>query len=156
MSNSKLGRATTLAVAVPVLGAAVLLANPGTGQTGEAIAQTRTVSAAVPQNVIASSTARNFRVDIIAARTGGGAAPTATVYVNAYIRRAGGWRSLGELRLGARNQFFWDALTGAHAVGELTIANSEPAGGSVRLLLSPALGWSPLYHFHLSHGRLVR
>jgi hypothetical protein len=42
------------------------------------------------------------------------------------------------------------------ACRDFSISNSEPRGGSVRLLVSPALGWSPTYHFHLDHGRLAR
>jgi hypothetical protein len=106
--------------------------------------------------VIASSTAEDFRVDVTAARTTGGGAPSATVYVRAYDRSDGGWRSLGDLRLGASNGFFWDTLTGPHAVRDFTISNTEPSGGSIRLLISPALGWSPTYYFHVSNGRLVR
>jgi hypothetical protein len=37
-----------------------------------------------------------------------------------------------------------------------TIANDQPASGSVQLLVTPALGWSPTYHFHMAHGHLVR
>jgi hypothetical protein len=153
MRNTKLARATTLAVAVPALGAAVLLGHPG---GGDAVAQGRPLSASVPQSVIASSTVHDFRVVVTAARTGGGRAPTATVYVKAYNRSNGGWRWLGDVRLGARDGFFWDTLTGSHAVRDFTVSNSEPRGGSVRLLMSPALGWSPAYHFHISHGWLVR
>jgi hypothetical protein len=156
MRNTRLARATTLAVAVPALGAAVLLAHPGGGDAAAAAAHGRPVDEAVPQTTIASSTAHDFRVVVDAARTTGGRAPSATVYVKAYNRSDGGWRRLGDVRLGARDGFFWDTLTGSHAVRDFTISNSEPRGGSVRLLLSPALGWSPAYHFHISHGRLVR
>ena len=39
----------------------------------------------------------------------------------------------------------------------LTISDASGAGGSVQLLLTPALGWSPAYyfhHFHMAHGAL--
>jgi hypothetical protein len=113
-------------------------------------------SAQPPQAVIASATAHDFRVVVTATKTSSGAAPTATVRVQAFVRGASGWRSRGELRLGTRGGYFWKVLEGGHAVRDFTISNDSPARGSVQLLVTPALGWSTTYHFQLPHGRLVR
>ena len=113
-------------------------------------------SAATPARVtVASSTADGFRITVTATRTSGGEAPTATVTVTAFKSDGGAWMSLGRIRLGRENGFFWKVLTGAHAVRELSIGTSSPEHGAVQLLLSPALGWSPVYHFHVQAGRLV-
>ena len=132
---------------MPLIGGALVLphAQP---------AQAAPVSA--PQAVVASATARDFRLVVTATKTSGGVAPTATVRVRAYVRGASGWRSRGELRLGARNGYFWDILTGGRAVRDFTISNDQPARGSVQLLVTPALGWSTTYHFQLAHAHLVR
>jgi hypothetical protein len=139
-------RRATLAVAVPVAGAALVLSHAGPAQAAPAT---------TPQAVIASATAHYFRIVVTATKTSNGAAPTATVHVKAYSRRAGSWRSDGRLQLGARNAFFWNVLEGGHAVRDFTISNDSPARGSVRLLLTPALGWSPAYQFQLAHGQLI-
>jgi hypothetical protein len=142
MRNINFGRAS-LALAVPAIGAALLVANPAAG-------------AAAQQSSVASATAHNFRVVVSAVRTGSGSAPSATVYVTAYDKVGGVWRKMDQMPLGSRNGFFWDTLTGGHAVRDLTISNSDPRGGSVQLLVSPALGFSPTFHFHLAGGNLVR
>lgn len=162
MRNIKLARGP-FALAVPAVGAVILLANPGAGHASQATAQQQSVTAgapqsvtaAVPQSAIASSTAHDLRIVVSAVRTGSGSAPSATVYVTAYDKSGGVWRKLDEMRLGARNQFFWDTITDSHAVRDFTISNTDPRGGSIRLLESPALGFSPTFHFQLVHGKLV-
>jgi hypothetical protein len=46
-------------------------------------------------------------------------------------------------------------VTDSHAVRDFTISNTDPRGGSIRLLETPALGFSPTFHFQLVHGKLV-
>jgi hypothetical protein len=136
-----------LKLAVPLVGGALLLPHSQPAQAAPARA---------PQMVLASATAHAYRLVVTAAKSSSGAAPTATVHVTAYWHGASGWRPHGELQLGARDGFFWRVLEGSHAVRNLTISNDEPAHGSVQLLVTPALGWSPAYHFHTANGRLVR
>jgi hypothetical protein len=135
-----------LAIAVPALAAALAVAHPAPAQ-----ATTHT-----PERVIASSTAHELRFNIVAKETSGGSAPTASVYVMAYDHTSGSWRRLDWMHLGAKGSYFWDTVTGPHAIKDFSITNSDPRGGSVRVLVSPALGFSPTYHFQLHNGRFVR
>lgn len=129
------------ALAVPLAAAALGLAHPGAAQA--------------TTKAIASATARDFRVVVTETPTSGGAAPTATARVHAYVHTATGWHSRGEAVLGTRNGFFAKVLQGGRAVNDLTISNVAPDHGSVQLLVTPALGYSPAYHFHMSRDRLV-
>jgi hypothetical protein len=135
-----------LAVAVPAVAAALAFGHPATAQ-----ATTHT-----PERVIASAQEHALRINIVAKETSGGGAPTASVWAIAYDHSTGQWRKLGQLKLGASDGFFWDTVTGQHAIRDFTFSNSLPRGGSVRLLVTPALGWSPTYHFQLHSGRFVR
>jgi hypothetical protein len=104
---------------------------------------------------IASSTAVDFRAVVTATKTSGGEAPAATVTVAALEKTSGTWRSLGRVRVGRSSGFFWKVLTGPGAIRQFSIATSSPERVSVQLLVTPALGWSPAYHFHVQDGRLV-
>jgi hypothetical protein len=63
--------------------------------------------------------------------------------------------TLGRVRVGRSNGFFWKVLTGPRAIRQFSIGNSTAAHVSVQLLVTPALGWSPVYQFHVQDGRLV-
>jgi hypothetical protein len=134
-------------LAVPLVGAALAVphAQP---------AQAATVKA--PQVLVASATARDFRLVITATQASGGSAPTATADVTAYVRTGSGWHRRGEVQLGRAGRWFWDTLQGGRAVRDFTISNNSPDRGSVQLLLTPALGWSSTYHFHMANGQLIR
>jgi hypothetical protein len=140
--TSRLG----LAIAAPLAGAALALPNPQPAQAAPA---------ASPEVTVASSTEHDLRFVVTATKTSSGAAPTATAHVSAYVRTASGWRYRGELRLGARDGFYWKVLDGGHAVREFSVSNTSPGGGSVRLIVTPALGSSPTYHFKMADGHLV-
>jgi hypothetical protein len=145
MIMPRLTRASTFAIALPALAVTALVAHGGAAH-----------AAAPSTTVIATATARDLRIDVTAQRSGTGAAPTATARVVAFVKTPDGWQPRGELRLGARDGWFWNVLTGPHAIGGLTVSNAAPDRGNVQLLVSPALGWSPTYHFQLDHGKLVR
>jgi hypothetical protein len=149
MISRRLTRAATLAVATPAL-AAVILTSHG------AAAHAAAAPATPARSVIVSATEHDFRIELTAERTSSGAAPTATVRVAAFMHTAHGWQPRGELRLGARDGWFWKVLNGSHAVRDFTISNDVPQRGSVQLLISPALGWSQTHHFRLEHDTLVR
>ena len=104
---------------------------------------------------IASSTAVDFRATVTATKASGGEAPAATVTVAAFEKTGGTWRPLGRVRVGRSSGFFWKVLTGPGAIRQFSIGTSSPERVSVRLLVTPALGWSPVYHFHVQDGRLV-
>jgi hypothetical protein len=135
-----------LALAVPAVATALAVGHAATTQ-----ASTQT-----PERVIASAQEHALRIDIVAKETSAGSAPTASVWTIAYDHSTGVWRRLGEIRLGDSGGFFWKTVTGQHAIRDFTVSNSVPRGGSVRLLVTPALGWSPVYHFQLHNGRFVR
>jgi hypothetical protein len=133
--------AARLALAGALIAALLAAAVPATA----AVSQTAT---------IASSTAVGFRVVVTATKGSDGGAPSATVSVAALEKVAGTWRSLGRLRVGRANGFFWKVVTGPHSI-RFSIDTSSPERITLRLLLSPALGWSSIYRFHVQDGRLI-
>jgi hypothetical protein len=113
-------------------------------------------SAATPTTTtIARASAFDFRVAVSATKGSGGGAPSATAYVTASTRTGRAWTSLGRVRVGRPDGFFWKVVTGPRAIRELSIDTRSPERVGLQLLLSPALGWSPVYHFHVEGGRLV-
>lgn len=112
-------------------------------------------AAAVKPATIATSTAADFRVVVTAAKGPGGEAPSATVSVAAFRKVGAKWTSLGRLQVGRPNGFFWKVLTGPHSISQFSISASSPEQASLRLLLSPALGWSPVYRFHAAGEHLI-
>lgn len=113
-------------------------------------------AAAAPASAtIASSSAVGFRAIVTAAKTSGGGAPSASVSVAVFEKTGGTWRPLGRARVGRPNGFFWKVLTGPRAIRQFSIGTTSPERVSVQLLVTPALGWSPVYQFHVQDGRLV-
>ena len=104
---------------------------------------------------VASSTASDFRVVVTATKGPGGAAPSATVNVAAFRKVDGKWTALGHRTVGRPNGFFWKVLTGPRSISEFSISANTPERTSLRLLLSPALGWSRVYHFHVAGEQLI-
>ena len=104
---------------------------------------------------IASSTAADFRVVVTAVKGPGGEAPSATVNIAAYRKVDGKWKSLGRRSVGRPNGFFWKVLTGPRSISQFSISADAPERTSLRLLVSPALGWSPVYHFRAPGATLV-
>jgi hypothetical protein len=108
-----------------------------------------------PSATIASSTAVGFRAIVTATKTSGGSAPSASVSVTAFENTGGAWRSVGRVRVGRPSGFFWKALTGPRGIRQFSIGTSPLQRVSVQLLVTPALGWSPIYQFQVQDGRLV-
>jgi hypothetical protein len=114
-------------------------------------------STATDQKVIASSTSNGFRVLVTADKGGDSEAPTATVKIAAFERNDGEWVQLGSaLRIGAREGWFWYVVTGPHSVRDFCVNTDVPESISIRLLVTPSIGWSDLYRFHVEGGALVR
>jgi hypothetical protein len=112
---------------------------------------------ATDQKVIASSTSNGFRVVVTAYKGGDSAMPTATVKIAALERNDGEWVHLGSpLRIGERNGWFWYVVTGRHSVRDFCLSTDVPERVDIRLLITPSLGWSDLYLFHVEGGTLVR
>jgi hypothetical protein len=102
---------------------------------------------------VAVVTTKDFRVAILAKRLTGGSAPTAEVRVGLARRVGGGWRELGERRLG--ETYFWHAVSAPRAVCRLAIATTGARSSfqpyvTVRLLLSPSLGCGRPYRIPLA------
>jgi hypothetical protein len=62
-----------------------------------------------------------------------------------------GWQveASGRVHVGRPSGFFWKVLTGPRAIREFSISTSTPERVSLQLLITPALGWSPIYRFHV-------
>lgn len=105
---------------------------------------------------IATASAGGFRVVVTATWGSGGAAPSATVNVAAFEQAAGSWRSLGHAPVGRPNGFFWKVLAGPRSIRQFSIGTSSPEHVTLQLLVTPSLGWSSLYRFHVQNARLVR
>jgi hypothetical protein len=106
------------------------------------------------RRTIARARRRDLLVVLAATRTpGADAAPRATVTIAASRLRHGAWRALGRRVVGRRDGFFWFPLTGAGAVRDLHL---DPRTGKIRLrlLLTPALGYSAAYRFIATGGGL--
>jgi hypothetical protein len=102
-----------------------------------------------------------FRVQVEAVRTpGGGGAPGARVRTAAFERRGGAWARLGRA-LPVRpapgaEEFFWKVVTAPGALRDLSVTTAPPQRISLRLLISPSVGVSPISRFHVEDGALVR
>jgi hypothetical protein len=105
---------------------------------------------------IARTTANGFRVGLTAVKGTDESAPSATVKVAAYARRNGVWERLGQpLVVGEPGGFFWYVVRGPHSL-RLGVATDVPERIRVRLLVTPSIGWSDVYRFHVENGILVR
>jgi hypothetical protein len=120
-----------------------------------AVAGATRAAASITSAAVASSTAADFRVLVTATKGPGGNAPSATVNIAAFRKVDGKWKSLGSRRVGDTNGFFWKVLTGPRSLSEFSISANTPERTSLRLLVSPALGWSPVYRFRVASERLV-
>jgi hypothetical protein len=147
MNSSKNVKIATLAAAVAV-GVALGLQSLAAASAGSPIIQ---------RKVIASATSPGFRVSVAALKGVDQTPATATVKVVAFDRINSEWRQLGHpLLVGTRDGFFWNVITGPHALRQFSISNDSPERGTLRLLVTPSIGWSPLFRFHIESGVLVR
>jgi hypothetical protein len=113
-------------------------------------------AAAAPATAtIVSANAVGFRAVVTATKTSGGGAPSASVTVAAFERAGGSWRPVGRVRVGRPGGFFWKVLTGPRSIRQFSIGTSSPDRVTLQMLVSPALGWSPVYKLHVERGTLV-
>jgi hypothetical protein len=105
---------------------------------------------------IASATAVGLRAVVTATRASDGGAPSATVNVTAYEHTGSGWKSLGRVRVGRVGGFFWKVLRGPRSIKRFSIATASPERVALQLLVTPSIGWSPVYRFHVANGRLAK
>jgi hypothetical protein len=100
---------------------------------------------------VATVTASDFRVAIVAARTSEGAAPTAEVRAAVAQRVGAAWRERRELRLA--ETYFWRTVTGPRAICRLEITTTTTSTSrphvAIRLLRSPSLGCGPTHRLTL-------
>jgi hypothetical protein len=106
---------------------------------------------------IAVARAHNFRVVVTAVKgSGGGDAPPATVGIKAFQRSPDGWHLLGSLRVGRHNGFFWKVVRKPGSIRDFTVTNGDARRASLRLRISPSIGWSKVFRFRVENGELVR
>ena len=135
---------------------AAVAALAATVAVGTVLASSLAATNATSTAVIARSTADGFRVSVTAVKGSDASAPSATVKVAAYARRDGAWERLGQpLVVGERNGFFWYVVRGPHSM-RLGIATDVPERVRLQLLVTPSIGWSVVYRFHVENGTLVR
>jgi hypothetical protein len=105
---------------------------------------------------IASATTTDFRVAVVAQRTGAGSAPTARVTLTTYERAGGRWQKSGTHRVGGSPSWFWNTVTGPRALCRfelVTRRGSSPPHVVVQLLVSPSLGCAKAQTYRLSTSR---
>jgi hypothetical protein len=112
--------------------------------------------AAAAEKTIATATVDDLRVTL-AAKKGrdAGGAPSASVELRVYRRGPQGWRFLDRRLVGPPNGFFWFPLTGAGAVRDFCV-KTKPDRVSFQVLVTPSIGWSPVYRYRVAGRRLVR
>jgi hypothetical protein len=95
--------------------------------------------AAPPSKAVATVSNAHYRAVVRAAKTSGGAAPTAAASLVVYSRSHGSWRRTRTQSL--PGTYFWKTLTAPHAVCRLHLASAKL---SVSLLVTPSLGCAPV------------
>jgi hypothetical protein len=136
-----------LAVTAP---AAILL------PMGLAQAAPASTASTTTKQIAVSTLNQDLRVTLTAIRgPNDGGAPAATVKITAYQQSAGEWKLIGRHTVGQRNAWFWNVLTGPGAICRFSTSNVPPDPMRVRLLVSPSIGCSATYKFHLANGALA-
>jgi hypothetical protein len=127
----------------------LVLVASGDAQSATAIPTTKVIAL--------SSLGGDLRVALTATEgPDGGGAPPATVRISAYQRKEGSWHRIGRLTVGAPNGWFWNVVTGGHAICQFSTSDVRPYPMEVRLLVSPSIGCSDVtYNFHVEYGVLV-
>ena len=110
---------------------------------------------------VATFVAGGFRVQVEAIRVAGHeAAPEAIVRVSAFERRGGTWHRLGDpqpvMPAPDTDRFFWNVVTGAGALKGFSVTTSAPQRVSLRVLITPSIGFSDLNRYVVRGGGLVR
>jgi hypothetical protein len=98
--------------------------------------------AAPSSTTVASATAGDLRAVLVAQKSSGGSAPTATVTLTAYERSNGHWRRVAGRRLAGT--FFWHVVGAPRSLCRFELRTAGGKGFQprvvVQLLLSPSLG----------------
>jgi hypothetical protein len=133
-----------------ILVAGAVLVGVASAQPAHRTVRIAVAPTTLPAVSIATSTARDLRVAVVAVRSSGGATPTAEVRVALARKIGGSWRETTEMRL--LEAYFWRTVTGPGAICKLeitTVAAPKPLRPhvTVRLLRSPSLGCGPLHRF---------
>lgn len=76
----------------------------------------------------------------------------ASVRLQVFVPKGGAWKESDRVQVGKTNGWFWYPLTGSHAVGAFSTASTEPAPVTVRLLITPSIGYSGTYAYVIRHG----
>src|SRR5262245_4227727 len=109
-----------------------------------ALALAVAASASAAARTIATATTTDYRVVLSATRgKPSGGAPSATVRIQLYGRSGDGWRSFANRRV--PGTYFWNTVTGGHAVCRLEVRTAGTAPGFrsvavVQLLVTPSIG----------------
>jgi hypothetical protein len=146
-------RARVAGLVLAVTAPAAILLPPGLASASPAAtAATTTKQSAV------STLGQDFRATLTAIRglSRSGAA-AATVTVAAYERSAGEWKLIGRQTVGENNAWFWNVVTGAHAICQFSASAVSPYPVEVRLLVPSSLGCSvATYDYHIDkYGAFV-
>ncbi|HWB23098.1 MAG TPA: hypothetical protein VG652_09450 [Gaiellaceae bacterium] len=96
------------------------------------------LGAAQQSKTVATISSADYRVVLLAAKTSGGASPTARVSVSSYVRRGQGWSPMRTTKL--PETYFWKVVTAAHAVCQLRFATAAKPSLTVSLLETPSIG----------------
>jgi hypothetical protein len=110
--------------------------------------------APAPAKTIATVASVDYRAELVARKTGTGAAPTASVTAVTYRRNGTGWTRTGSRPLAGT--FFWNTVAGPHALCRLDLATAGGAAARphlvVQLLQSPSLGCAKAQTVSLQEG----
>lgn len=147
----RLGTRIRLAVIAASVVAAALIVFAARDRA-EASGRVASQSTAQAVATVATLTTRDFRLAVVAQRSGRGAMPTADVRLAVATRVGSSWRERGEMRL--RGTYFWHTVSGPRSICRLQIATAAGQASFrpsviVQLLRSPALGCGDVHRFPL-------
>jgi hypothetical protein len=114
--------------------------------------------AAAPTRTLAEATLHtSAKVVVTATKVGSDqGAPTASARLAVYQRSAGGdWRLLGQRVVGRAGGWFWHVLTGPYSVCAFNLSETPTLQIDVGLAVTPSIGCSPTYRYHLQNGHLL-
>jgi len=96
------------------------------------------LASAATSKTIASAASTDFRAELVARPTSGGAAPSAAVTLVTYRRTADGWQRI--TRRPFPGKYFWKTITGPRAVCRFELASAGAAHVIAQLVVSPSIG----------------
>lgn len=124
---------------------------------GSASATSDSPASVASTQIAVSTLGPDMRVTLTAVQGPTEGVPTATVRVAAYRRSGGEWRFAGRQRVGDRDGWWWNVVTGSHAICRFSVSDVAPYPIEVRPLVTPSIGCSEAtYNFHIDRwGKLV-